>query len=178
MLFGISMRPLGWAVTLTVVGLTIYLPFLAAERTEAFLPAALAVPVGVFISYLCVPFVLCFLHDRHALSSEKLSIFFYLYKWFYLFAGVGALAYWGLVAGGMEAGFPVLGGLMTFVGLMVFFVSWRSDKRHEREAEGWEDRADAPLDDKTEAILAAAQARAAKPAPRVTSMPLSLGESH
>ncbi len=177
MLFGISMRPAGWALTLTAVALAVYLPFIAAHRAEAFLPPVLTAPAGVFISFLCVPFALCFLHDRHALSSDKLSIFFYVYKWCYLFAGVGALSYWGFVAGGMESGVPVLGGLMTFVGLMVFYFSWRSDKRHEREAEGWEDRADAPLDDQTEAILAAAKARAARPA-RPTSMPLSLSETH
>lgn len=174
MLFGISMRPLGWAITLTLVGLTIYLPFMIADLATVDLPALLAAPAKVFISYLYVPFALCALHDRHALRSEKLSIFFYVYKWCYLFTGIAALTYWKLVAGGMDAGFPVLGGLLTCVGLTVFYLSWRSDKRHEREAEGGENRADAPLDHKTEAILTAAKARAAKP----TSMPLLLGETH
>ena len=104
------------------------------------------------------------------------SIFFYLYKTILLLVGIAAVVYWAITSGDFGAGFPVFGGLMTVVGLMVSYVSWRSDKRHEQDVAQWEDRADAPLDDQTEAILAAAKARSAAPKQRPTSMPLVLGE--
>ncbi|WP_341367943.1 hypothetical protein [Yoonia sp. BS5-3] len=175
MFFGISMRPQAWAITLTVIALAIYLPFLAADWLALKLPTALASTAQIVVSYLALPFFLCLLHDKHALDSSMGSVFFYLYKWAFLLTGIAALAYWGVTSGDFAAGVPVFGGLMTVVGLMVFYVSWRSDKRHEREAGPAADNLDAaPLDDKTEAILAAASARAGEPKPEPKPRPRSM----
>lgn len=172
MFLGISMRPLSWVLTLSTIALVIGLPFLAADRLAAMVPPALATMTQIGIGFFCVPLVLCVLHDKHLLGRGIGSIFFYLYKYVFLAVGLAALVYWGITSGDLGAGVPVFGGLMTLIGLMVFYVSWRSDKRHEHEAEYWEERPDAPLDDQTEAILAAAKARAAQP----KSAPLVLSE--
>lgn len=177
MFLGISMSPRAWAMTLTAVALAIYLPFLAADWLAAIAPSALRGTFRICASYLALPFLLCLLHDRHALGTGIGSIFFYLYKTIFLVVGIVVVVYWAVTSGDFAAGFPVFGGLMTVVGLMVSYVSWRSDKRHEQEVAQWEDRADAPLDDQTEAILAAAKARSAAPKPRPTSIPLVLGDS-
>lgn len=163
MFLGISMRPLSWVLTLSTIALVIYLPFLAAERLATLVPAAFEMIVRIGVGFFSVPLVLCVLHDKHLLGRGIGSIFFYLYKYVFLAVGLAGLVYWGITSGDLSASIPVFGGLMTVVGLMVFYVSWRSDKRHEQEAEHWEERADAPLDDQTEAILAAAKARAIKP---------------
>lgn len=163
MFLGISMRPLNWALTLSVVALAIYLPFMAANWLAPMTPTALETAMRIAVSFFSVPFILCLLHDKRALGTGIGSVFFYLYKYVFLSVGIAALVYWGITSGDLSAGLPVFGGLMTVVGLMVFYVSWRSDKRHEQESDVWQDQPDAaPLDDQTEAILSAAKARAAQ----------------
>lgn len=160
MIFGITMSSKNWAITLTIIALAISLPFALAAFLAPMVPPSLSDITYVAIGYMSLPLVLSFLYDRGKLYHDLTSVFFYLYKWAYLATGIVAIAIANTLGGGFESGVMFFGIATTVIALMMFWHSWKVDKRNaEADLRRYGD--EAPLDSQTQAILDAATARAA-----------------
>ncbi len=162
MVFGISMNPLDWVITVTGVVFALIVPFAIAGQLATMVPELLSGPTRMAIGYISMPFLLCYLNDRGALNGDLTSVFFYLYKWAYLIVGLAAVALAIFAGGGFEGGLLLFGLVTTVIGLVIFWQSWKVDRRNQQIADRLMYGPEEPLDRKTLAILDAAQSRTTK----------------
>ncbi len=165
MFFGIVLSPSAWAMILIAVIGALVIPFMFIAEFANLFPAPLSTIIEVSLGYVGFPLLLCYLHSRKLFGRGMGSMFFFIYKWFYVLIGVVALIGTPYAEGGFNVEGFMFGVIFTTVGLVMIWWTRKIDKSFQDAVETGEEiqaEADreAQIQMQAEAILRAEQMKA------------------
>jgi len=88
MVFGVFVSPAAFFIGCVLVILAMIIPFSVIEAILSPLPEPIRTVGVVCLSYIGMPVLLCYLHQRKMFGRGFGSGFFLLYTWFYLAFGI------------------------------------------------------------------------------------------